>query len=301
METIIICFSQTGHTQKVSEEIQKGIESTGGQCSIIPLSEVSIKDLANYDLIGLGTPVFYFQPPFHVTEFISGLPSQQGSPWFIFCIHGSVMGMTLKILAEHLEQKGARVIGSHHTYADGTIPFYPYPTVTTGHPDDQDLDKAKGFGERIMSIYQKVTDGNDNAIEAIPEITDEWTIEEAKMLNKDFLNNVMPKLSINGDSCSQCGDCEESCPVEGIDISTEPPRIQDPCIFCWNCAKICPNCAIETDWTGLVAMAPRSYERYIQALKNAEARGEFRWHVDPNDMNYDDPLYKQQLRKKEIK
>ena len=51
--------------------------------------------------------------------------------------------------------------------------------------------------------------------------------------------------------------------------------------------------------TGLVAMAPGNYERYIQALKNAEARGEFRWHVDPNDMNYDDPLYKQQLRKKD--
>ena len=209
------------------------------------------------------------------------------------------MGMTLKILAEHLDKKGARIIGSHHTYADGTIPFYPYPTVTTGHPDEQDLKEAKGFGKQIINIHKKFIEGDNSAIEPIPDITDEWTIEEAKMLNRDFLGQVMPKLSINMDSCIQCGDCEENCPVEGIDVSADPPSIQDPCIYCWNCAKICPACAIETDWSVLVAMAPGNYERYIQALKNAEVRGEFRWHVNPNDMNYDDPLYKQQLRKKD--
>ena len=299
MKAIIICFSQTGQTQKVSEKIQKGIEDAGGQCDIIPFSQLKVENLPTYDLIGLGTPVFYFQPPFHVTDFIDGLPSQEDRPWFIFCTHGSVMGMTLKILAEHLDKKGARIIGSHHTYADGTIPFYPYPTVTTGHPDEQDLKEAKGFGKQIINIYKKVAEGDSNAIEPIPDITDEWTIEEAKMLNRDFLGQVMPKLSINMDSCIQCGDCEENCPVEGINVSADPPSIQDPCIYCWNCAKICPACAIETDWSVLVAMAPGNYERYIQALKNAEVRGEFRWHVNPNDMNYDDPLYKQQLRKKD--
>ena len=152
MKTIIICFSQTGQTQKISEEIQKGIEIAGGQCNILPFSKVHTEVLPDYDLIGLGIPVFYYQPPFHVTEFIDGLPPQQGRPWFIFCTHGSVMGMTLKILAEHLDKKGTRVIGSHHTYADGTLPFYPYPTVTTGHPDKLDLDDAKSFGEKIIDF-----------------------------------------------------------------------------------------------------------------------------------------------------
>ena len=69
MKTIIICFSQTGQTQKVSEEIQRGIEGAGGQCNIVPFSQVKIENLPTYDLIGLGTPVFYFQPPFPVTDF----------------------------------------------------------------------------------------------------------------------------------------------------------------------------------------------------------------------------------------
>lgn len=298
MKTIIIYFSQTGQTQQVSEKIRKGIEAAGGQCNIVPFSQVNIKELPNYDLIGLGTPVFYYQPPFHITDFIDRLPNQKARAWFIFCTHGSVMGMTLKILGEHLAKKGAKVIGSHHTYADGTLPFYPHPTLTTGHPDDQDLSEAKCFGEKIISIFGKISEGDDSAIEEIPAIIDVYAIEEAKKINKDSLSKIMPKLSINMDSCSRCGDCEEGCPVAGIDIWTEPPRIQDPCIYCWNCAKICPNCAIEADWTGLVKMAPGNYARYIQALKNAEARGEFRWHVNPEDLNYNDPLYKQLLRKK---
>ena len=246
-----------------------------------------------------GFPVFYYQEPFNIRDFIDALPDLTGRHWFLYCTHGSLIGNTFPLVTERLHKKGVIIVGYHDTYADGTLPFYPYPTVTTGHPDEQDLDEAKAFGEKVINIYRKVSKGDDSAVEAIPAITDEWTIEEAKMLNKDFLSKVMPKLSINMDSCIQCGECEECCPVAGIDTSTEPPRIQDPCIYCWNCAKTCPNCAIEADWAGLVAMAPRNYEKYIQALKNAEARGGFRWHVNPNDMNYEDPLYKQQLRKKD--
>jgi hypothetical protein len=49
----------------------------------------------------------------------------------------------------------------------------------------------------------------------------------------------------------------------------------------------------------LVDMAPDNYARYKQALKDAEARGEFRWLIDPESMNYSDPLYKQ--REREVK
>ena len=54
MKAMIICFSQTGQTQRVSEKIQKGIWNAGGQCDIVPLSKISKEDLPNYDLIGLG-------------------------------------------------------------------------------------------------------------------------------------------------------------------------------------------------------------------------------------------------------
>ncbi len=50
------------------------------------------------------------------------------------------MGRTLLALYEALKAKGAVVVGLHHTYADAFLPFYPYPTLTTGHPDALDFE-----------------------------------------------------------------------------------------------------------------------------------------------------------------
>jgi hypothetical protein len=46
-------------------------------------------------------------------------------------------------------------------------------------------------------------------------------------------------------------------------------------------------------------MAPQNYARYREALDEAAAQGKFRWLIDPDSMNFDDPLYKQVKRKKE--
>jgi len=43
-------------------------------------------------------------------------------------------------------------------------------------------------------------------------------------------------------------------------------------------------------------MAPGNYDKYLQALKDAEARGEFRWLMDPETINFDDPYFKQRKR-----
>jgi flavodoxin/ferredoxin len=296
MKTLIICFSQTGNTRKVADSIRDGIIEVTGSCDLVALADVDQGILADYDLVGLGCPVFYYQEPFNIRKFIEGLPELQGKQWFIFCSHGSVLGVTLLSMTERLEKKGIRVIGSHHTYADGSLPFYPHPTVTTGHPDSQDLKEARDFGRAIAECSRAVAGGDTDCITKPAPVTEEWAPEEARMLTPEFMSKVMPPLSINTETCIACGECQEGCPVQGIDIESDPPRIQDPCIYCWYCAKICPSASIEADWTGLVRMAPESYARYIKALNEAEARGEFRWLVDPDSMNYDDPLYKQQIR-----
>ncbi len=114
--------------------------------------------------------------------------------------------------------------------------------------------------------------------------------EEAAMLSRDFLGQVMPRLEINPEKCTQCMECQERCPVGGIDVLAAPPRLQEPCIYCWHCVNVCPECALEADWAPLVEMAPANYARY------AEARGEFQWHVDPDSVDFTDPFHRQRER-----
>ncbi|MCJ7771877.1 MAG: EFR1 family ferrodoxin [Desulfobacterales bacterium] len=296
MKVLMICFSQTGNTRKVAEHIQEGINEVADTCELIGLGEVDIETLSEYDLVGIGFPVFYYKEPFHISDFVEALPLLQGKQWFVFCSHGSVLGMTLISMTERLEKKDIIVIGSHHTYADASLPFYPYPTVTTGHPDEQDLQEAVEFGKTIASCSLAVAKGSTNCIQKPAPVAVDWVPDQSALLTREFMDKAFPRLSINTETCIQCGDCQEACPVDSIDIEASPPRIQDPCIYCWNCAKICPTCSIETDWSGFDSIAASQYQKYIKALNEAEARGEFRWLVDPKSMNYDDPLHKQKER-----
>ncbi|MEW5735537.1 MAG: EFR1 family ferrodoxin [Thermodesulfobacteriota bacterium] len=296
MKTCILCFSQSGNTRKVADEIKAGIEKSSGSCDLLDLTATGPEAVAAYDLVGLGCPVFYYKEPFNVTDAIAALPSCKGKAAFVFITHGATPGMALERLWRQMAGKGFAVVGGLHTYADASLPFYPHPTLTTGHPDEADLREAREFGEKTAELARRVLAGEKGLLPEPPASLPGWWQEEAAMLSQEFLGKVLPRLSIDPERCIACGTCADACPVSGVDPLAEPPRLQDPCVFCFNCVKACPEAAIVADWSGLVAMAPQSYARYRKALEEAEARGEFRWLMDPDSLNLDDPLYLQKQR-----
>lgn len=295
MKTLIIFFSQTGNTKKIAGRISEGIQAITGHCDTETMTSVDTASIADYDVVGLGCPVFYFQEPLNVRSFVQSLPTLTGQHWFLFCTHGSILGATFHSLARHLGQKEVTLIGFHHTYADAWLPFYPHPTLTTGHPDSKELADAYQFGKDIVERHQSVASGRTDLIPVLDAIPEEWE-RNAEMFTPEFMKRAFPPLHINSDKCNACLDCEDSCPVDGIEIEAEPPRIQDPCVYCWRCVNVCPEAAVEADWAGQVKLAPKLYSRYRYWLDIAAARGEFRWHVDPESIDFENPYYRQRRR-----
>jgi flavodoxin/ferredoxin len=291
MRTLIIHFSQTGNTRVVAEQIRDGVVETTGQADLKALKDVTGQDVQDYDLVGLGCPVFYYQEPFNVADFILGLPGLNGQHWFVFCTHGNVIGATMTSMSEKLRKKGAVVVGHFNSYANITVPFYPRPSFTSGHPDGQDLEQAKEFGRHVAALSPRI-DGPDSPLvpEPGPVSSPEW-LEDAARITPEQVRKMMPALRWDPDLCQRCGVCEENCPVGGIDLEADPPRLQDPCIFCWRCVNVCAELAISADWDGLVARAPAFYERYRRELERAEARGEFRWLIDPDRIDPTESLF----------
>ena len=297
MKTLIIYFSQTGNTRKIAECIRDGIVNVTDRCDTKTLKDVDANLLLDYDLVGLGAPVFYYKEPFNVRDFIEALPDLKDQHWFVFCTHGNVIGNFFPSITRRLKQRGAIVMGFHNTYANITVPFYPKPSYTSGHPDAEDLEQAKNFGRNIARLSPKITDKNSALIpEPAPVSSEEW-IQDSNNLTEEVLDQVLPKLFIDADTCIQCHECEQNCPVQGIDIDADPPRIQNPCIYCWRCVNVCPTLSIGADWRSLVAITPANYSRYKKELDKVTERGEFRWLIDPKTIVFDDPLYKQRKRK----
>jgi len=292
MKTLIIYFSQTGHTRTVAGVIRDGIVQAGGDCELVPLDAVDVSRLADFDLVGLGCPVFYYQEPLNVRSFVAALPPQSNRNWFAFCTHGSIMGNTLPSLAQGLRQKKARLIGFHHTYADSTLPFYPHPIYTSGHPDAEDLAEASAFGRDLVRRWSAPCDGQPATEATLEPIPEEW-IKNAEAYTPDFLAKIFPPLSINREKCTECLDCQNGCPVNGIDILADPPVIQKPCLYCWNCVNVCAEGAVEADWEQQVQLAPKLLKRYRYWLDQAAAKGEFRWRIDPETVDFSNPYFRQ--------
>jgi flavodoxin/NAD-dependent dihydropyrimidine dehydrogenase PreA subunit len=296
MKALIIHFSQTGNTRRIAECIHQGILDAGGACDLQSMRDVETGIVSHYDLVGIGAPVFYYKEPFNVMDFITALPDLDGQPWLVFCTHGNVIGNFFPSITEELRKRGAQIIGYHNTYADITVTFYPKHSYTSGHPDIHDLESAKSFGVKICKLAEKVySQQQDTIYESFPISSEEW-IEDSHRLTREALKANLPKLTLNMDTCIRCGECEEECPVQGIDVGADPPRIQDPCIYCFRCVNVCSTLSIQGDWEPLVRMAPANYKRYRDELDKVAARGEFRWLMDPDTIDLSMPLYKQRER-----
>ena len=49
------------------------------------LELVNSIDFKQYDLFGLGVPVYYFHPPYHILHELEEYPSLDGLKGFLFC------------------------------------------------------------------------------------------------------------------------------------------------------------------------------------------------------------------------
>ncbi|HEX2969597.1 MAG TPA: flavodoxin family protein [Bacteroidales bacterium] len=65
VNTLVVYYSQTGNTEKIAKAI---FNSIPGKKEIKRLSETN--DVCSFDLVFVGFPIYRFEPPFQVKEFI---------------------------------------------------------------------------------------------------------------------------------------------------------------------------------------------------------------------------------------
>lgn len=311
MKCLVIYFSLTGNTKKVAEAIYSGIKGSGEQCDIAKLKEINIPDIARYDLIGLGSPVHYFEPA-NVGSFIKRMVSVNGKHCFVFCTHATRPEAFFPSILEALQVTGVIVIGAHNWYGSHNDQQFPKPYPTDGHPDEIDLKEAEEFGRQMIERSRRIHAGERELIPVLPvgreigrqlaeqklkECTDETqqlppgiTVEMWKKTQNFKLN---AKLNLKKCNYPNCKLCIDNCPMEGIDLSISPPRFAEPCMNCLFCEKICPQGAIEVDFREAVKIFRwRTEHVYEPILARAEAEGSFRRLVPLEKVGWDTPYYK---------
>lgn len=295
MKCIVIYFSQTGNTEKIAKAIQTGVKQITGHCDILPIKEANPRRLYEYDLIGLGAPVIHREPA-NITAFIRNMRFVGGKHIFSFCTHCTMGYAYNPNVVPHLRKKGLIVIGWNDWYGSCWGPpdqSTPYPT--DGHPDEIDLREAEEWGREMVWRSQKIYAGETSLIPEgpAPFIPPDWgddsiarRLHFRKVVKFDREKCVYPK----------CRLCMDNCPMDGIDLTIEPPVIASPCLNCFFCEQICPTGALNVDEKDMELLHRLHTERIqricTRYLAEAEAQGRFRRLVPEEKVGWDTPIYK---------
>ena len=176
MKSLVIFYSQTGGTKKIAQAIARGIESVTGQCDLRRIKDVAPEDWPDYDLVGVGSPVWGACPTTNILYHINDLPENvKGTHAFFFCTHGTGPGRSIIRGVQPMLDKGLTVLGWKDWYSAASLHGHAKPWYTDGHPDEIDLKEAEAFGTAMASHSIQVRDGNTALIPKLlsPEASDE--------------------------------------------------------------------------------------------------------------------------------
>lgn len=151
-KSLLICASVHHHnTALVARRIA---DVLGGD--VRSPAEVSASMLADYDLVGFGSGVYYGRFHESLWAWVRDLPDQDLTAKLAFVFSTSGLSCLWKLwhgsFTKGLARKGFDVVGEFHCRGfDSWGPLWLAGGINRRHPDDHDLERAAEFARRVKA------------------------------------------------------------------------------------------------------------------------------------------------------
>jgi len=145
-EALLIYWSKTGNTEKVSMAIKEGLEAAGLKVAMKRLEEAEDVDFLDYDLVVFGSPTYQWHPPPLVDAFLKKKHD-------LYCCQGKIALCTPKVPG-----KNALIVCTYagpHTGINEAIPVGKYIGQFFEHLGFHIIDEW-----HILSEYRGWKEGN---------------------------------------------------------------------------------------------------------------------------------------------
>ena len=244
LKALIVYFSQGGANARVAEAIASGLRGTVRHVDLWNLRDGRPPDPRDYQLFGVGSPVYYYHVPANVAYYVDHLPSLAGIDGFVFIVHGTRRIDTANWLRRRLARKGAREVGYFHCRGEAHV----LPLLKQGylfspdHPTESELLEAKQFGESVAERVMGKLHAPP-AYEPKPPII--YRLEKS-LASQWLVEHFYSRLfRVDSSKCTACGLCMEVCPTSNITKDAlGRPQWGRRCLMCLSCEMKCPEEAI---------------------------------------------------------
>ena len=241
---LMIFFSQSGTTARVAESIAAGFRKFGHGVDICDLKHGAPKSVEGYDILGIGSPAYYFRPTLNIMDYVNSLGDLNGLSSFVFVLYGTYPGDTGNIIRAALCLKDAKEAGYfkcrgadlYQGYLKRGFLFSP------DHPLTDELSQAEKFASDISGIMagQLYTQPEPDPAPALI-----YRLERF-FTNRWLIKAIYTRLfRVTKNKCTGCALCMTQCPTGNISGNNEGlPVWSRNCILCLSCEMNCPHEAI---------------------------------------------------------
>lgn len=130
------------NTEKVARAMAQVLDAT-----VKKVGEVGPEDLSRYDLVGIASGIYGGRYHKDLLSLVEKIPRLEKDV-FLFHTAGRPDEKYDQPTKELLSSKGARVVGEFR--CPGQTGFLGFTFTNRGHPDEQDLERAREFAKGLV-------------------------------------------------------------------------------------------------------------------------------------------------------
>ena len=246
---LVLYFSQTGLTGRYGRLVACTLKEKGLAVDYLDMRGFDKNRFIHYELIIVGTPVFYYDIPANVSDWLAFIPKITGTPVAAFVSFGGPEGNQLNA-AKHtlrLLSAGGGVPAGMGTFR--SIPAYPTPSWDSENqrsaehlPNAATYDAVRLFTRQVL---ERVSRGEAISCDSEMAVREALRTLPLVWLNKKAIN----KHTVDGAKCILCRTCVKKCPVNAI-VPEKRFVDRDKCLACFGCLNNCPADAVVMEYRG---------------------------------------------------
>lgn len=249
MKVAIFIFSGTGNTHFIGRKIQDEFRTNNIFCDLFTVEKEHDDNhiIDNYDIIGLGYPIYGSDVPIPINNWINGLETHHQKRAFVFCTQMMYSGDGAAYGGRLIKKKGFIVRQQAHFNMPNNITDYKILRPFNKHNLDRvEQRKSKQVHRLVQNIIldRRCRKGSNPVSLCLGLLQ---RIPYQKMELKWISNAIKVE-----EKCILCGKCIDLCPTDNFQIIDGKLVTNNACIACYRCINHCPVNALHSSKNSLV-------------------------------------------------